>query len=112
MLDPVIDHVRNSFPTYAAVSDDLLKTSFLQNIEMCVRAGRDGGDPPDATLRSYAQIARRRFALGVPVDDLIRSYRFSQGLVADTLTDLFDEAGVSPRDGLDAYRQIWSASDA
>src|SRR5699024_11415576 len=96
LLTKVIDHVRDYYPTYVVVSDDLLQISFRQNIEMSVRAVSNAERPRDAELRSYAQIARRRFELGVPIDDLIRSYRFSIGLIADTLTDLFEDYDVSP----------------
>lgn len=112
LLAQVVDHVRAVYPTYAAVSDELLARSLRQNIEMCVRAVSDPAIPDDSRLRSYAQIARRRFEAGVPIDDLIRSYRFSLGLIADKLTELFAEHRVSALDSLHAYRRIWNVSDA
>ncbi|MGO1439827.1 MAG: helix-turn-helix domain-containing protein [Brevibacterium yomogidense] len=111
LLARVIEHVRAVYPTYASVSDDLLARSFRQNIDMCVTAVQGEVNPAEGPLRSYAQIARRRFEAGVPIDDLIRSYRFSIGLIADQLTDLLAEHHGSPQGGVDAYRRIWAVTD-
>lgn len=111
LIKQVISYVRQTYPTYESVSDDVLISSFSQNIDMCIRGVVDGPRPRSHKLRAHAQIARKRFEQGVPVEDLIRSYKHSIGLIADALTDLFDAHGVSPFESLRAYRQIWMVSD-
>ncbi|MBB1025397.1 MULTISPECIES: PucR family transcriptional regulator [unclassified Dietzia] len=111
LLTQVLATIRGTYPTYESVSDEVISSSFHQNIEMCIRAVVDGPTPQGHKLRAYAQIARKRFEQGVPVEDLIRSYKHSIGLIADALTELFDAHGVSPFESLHAYRQIWMVSD-
>ncbi|WP_020380581.1 hypothetical protein [Dietzia sp. UCD-THP] len=111
LLRQVLGYVREIYPTYEAVADEVISSSFTQNIDMCIRAVVDGPTPRSHKLRAYAQIARKRFEQGVPVEDLIRSYKHSIGLIADALTELFEAHGVSPLESLRAYRQIWMVSD-
>lgn len=111
LLRQVLAYVRETYPTYEAVADEVISSSFTQNIDMCIRAVVDGPTPRSHKLRAYAQIARKRFEQGVPVEDLIRSYKHSIGLIADALTELFEAHRVSPLESLRAYRQIWMVSD-
>lgn len=111
LIKQVIAYVRETYPTYEAVSNEVLTSSFSQNIDMCIRGVVDGPVPQSHKLRAHAQIARKRFEQGVPIEDLIRSYKHSIGLIADALTELFDAHGVSPFESLHAYRQIWMVSD-
>lgn len=111
LLEQVLGYVRATYPTYESVSDEVISSSFTQNIDMCIRGVVDGPTPQGHKLRAYAQIARKRFEQGVPVEDLIRSYKHSIGLIADALTELYDAHGVSPLESLHAYRQIWMVSD-
>lgn len=111
LLKRVVKQVRDEYPTYTRVSDELLARSFRQNIDMCVSAVRGVEAPDESQLRAYAQISRRRLELGVPIDDLIRSYRFSIGLIADELTGLLVNHGGSPQEGIYAYRRIWVITD-
>lgn len=112
LLRSVIEHVRSEYPSYAMVGDDALAESFTQNIEMCLRALQESGVPSRQVLTRWADIARRRFEVDVPVDDLIRSYRFSIGLIADETADLVAAHDLSATHGLAAYRLLWEVSDA
>lgn len=111
-LKEVIDEVRAQYPSYAPVTDALLASSFDQNMRMsreCVLAG----SPPDAdTMTNYAQISRARLDSGVPVEDLMASFRFSMGRIADHLDRLMKEERATTEERLDAYRKIWMVSDA
>ncbi|MDN5910262.1 MAG: helix-turn-helix domain-containing protein [Brevibacterium sp.] len=112
LLDDVISRVRSDFPTYAHVTDEELEASFRQNIEMCSLAVIDPAAPRSARLKVWAHIASRRFESGVPIDDLIRSYTFSIGLIADELTSLFGPHGVPTEKILETYRTIRNVIDA
>lgn len=111
LSDEIVTYARETYPTYEAVPDDVIAASFRQNVDMCIRAVVDGPIPRSHKMQAYAQIARKRFEQGVPVEDLIRSYKHSMGLIADALTELFDVHGVPAIESRHAYRQIWMVSD-
>lgn len=111
LLDAVIENVRATYPSYATVSDAALDESFRQNIQMCLIALQDSRVPSRQVLTRWADIARRRFETDVPVDDLIRSYRFSIGLIADEVTELVAAQRLPAHHGLAAYRLLWEVSD-
>lgn len=111
LLEQLLIEARATYPAYRAVSDEVISASFAQNVDMCIRAVLDGPTPSNRTLREYAQISRKRSDQGIPVDDVIRSYKFSIGLIADALTELFDIHGVPPTESLRAYRRMWTVSD-
>ncbi|MCI4011154.1 helix-turn-helix domain-containing protein [Brevibacterium sp. ZH18] len=112
LLAQVLARVRSDFPSYADVRDEALESSFRQNIEMCSLAVTDPAAPQSNRLYTWARIARRRFEAGVPIDDLIRSYTFSIGLIADELTALFGDHGVPTEKILETYRTIRNVIDA
>lgn len=69
----------------------------------CVRSPTTTLQDPQYT---WARIARRRFEAGVLIDDLIRSYTVSGGLIADRLAALFRDHRVPTEEVLETYRTI------
>lgn len=112
MLREVIAHVRKTYQSYRSVSDELLTASFAQNVKMSIEGVASSALPADEIMRRYAQIARTRFDLDIPAEDIIASMRFSVGLIGDTLNRFMAEAGVDAEDRLAAYRRLWHVSDA
>lgn len=112
MLRKVISHVRETYPSYESVSDELLAVSFAQNLKMSIEGVASRSLPPDEIMRRYAQIARTRFDRDIPAEDIVASMRFSIGLIGDTLERLMVESGVDAEERLTAYRRLWDVSDA
>lgn len=111
LLDQVMHEVRTNFPSYADVTTATIRSSLRQNIEMCAQSLLGPRRPSTAELRQWAQIARHRFESGVPIDDLIRSYTFSMGLIADTLTELCIRRDVPLEDVLAGSRALRQVAD-
>lgn len=112
MLQKVIDHVRKNYSSYKAVPDELLATSFSQNLKMSKEGVARSSLPTDEIMQRYAQIARMRFDLNIPAEDIVASMRFSIGLIGDTLDRLMVEEGVDAEKRLTAYRRLWDVSDS
>lgn len=106
-----IHNVRTTFRTYPRVTDRELGDSFHQNIQMSIAAVRRGSLPDPEELERYAHISRSRFEKGVLVDELIRAFRFSIGIIADRLAQILRERGYPGELGVHAYRLIWQTSD-
>ncbi len=110
-MTDVVCHVRTTYQTYSLVTDQELRSSFRQNLDISIQTVRRAAPPEAATLERYAQISRSRFEKGVLVDELIRAFRWSIGVIADQLTVILKDLGVSAESGVHAYRLIWRASD-
>lgn len=111
MLGEVIAHVRKTYSSYRSVSDELLAVSFAQNLQMSIEGVASHSLPTDEIMRRHAQIARTRFDLDIPAEDIVASMRFSIGLIGDTLDRLMVEEGVEAEERLAAYRRLWDVSD-
>lgn len=111
LMADVVRHVRTTYQTYSLVTDKELRSSFQQNLDISIQTARRAQPPEATTLERYARISRSRFEKGVLVDELIRAFRWSIGLIADQLTVILNDLGGSAELGVHAYRLIWRASD-
>lgn len=112
LLEGVIAHVRQNYSSYRAVSDELLATSFSQNMKMAIDGVANRGMSAPDIMRRYAQIARTRFDLGIPAEDVVASMRFSIGLIGDSLVRVMERLDIGAETRLVAYRRLWDVSDA
>ncbi|WP_029089047.1 helix-turn-helix domain-containing protein [Brevibacterium album] len=100
-------------PSYAGTAEADIAVSLRQNIEMCLAAADSASTPAVPVLRRYSRIAEGRMARGIPVEDVMRSYRFAMSEIADVLVEALPGAaahGTVPSP-LELYRRIWAVSD-
>jgi putative transposase len=112
-LTPVtISHVLRDLDSYAAVEPAALEVSVRRNLTIAVRALR-ANRPPEATdLVEAEQTTRERFAQGIPVEEIIRAFRISIGLIQERFVATCFAEGVSAEVTLSGSRLLWAVGDA
>ena len=83
-LTPVtVSRVFEELSSYATVEPEALAVSVRRNLTIAVRALRSGRPPVAAELVEAEVTTRERFARGIPVEEIIRAFRISIGLIQE-----------------------------
>lgn len=112
-LTPVtISQVLRDLDSYAAVEPAALEVSVRRNLAIAVRALRANRPPAASQLVEAEQTTRERFAQGIPVEEIIRAFRISIGLIQERFVETCFEEGVPADATLSGSRLLWAVGDA
>ncbi|KQU47214.1 hypothetical protein ASG84_08885 [Rhodococcus sp. Leaf278] len=99
--------------TYDALSASELAEAIGRNVTDAVETLQANQLPSRHRLTELAEtVVRRRIAQGIPVEDMMRTYRSSLAVINDRFIELAMEADIDPREALRSSRLLWSLSDA
>jgi putative transposase len=107
-----ISHVLRDLDSYAAVEPAALEVSVRRNLAIAVRALRANRPPAATDLGEAEQTTRERFAQGIPVEEIIRAFRISIGLIQERFVETCFAEGVSADVTLSGSRLLWAVGDA
>ncbi len=107
-----ISQVLRDLDSYAAVEPAALEVSVRRNLTIAVRALRANRPPAASELAEAEQTTRERFAQGIPVEEIIRAFRVSIGLIQERFVETCFEEGVPADATLSGSRLLWAVGDA
>lgn len=107
------EHQVRELSTYDALSDAELAQAIRRNVDDAVTTLQADAIPSHDQLAELAEkVVRRRVEQGIPVEDMMRTYRVSLAVINERFIELAVEADVSSRESLRCSRLLWSLSDA
>lgn len=113
VLTPLtVSQVLRDLDSYASVEPAALEVSVRRNLAIAVRALRANRPPEPEELGEAEQTTRERFARGIPVEEIIRAFRISIGLIQERFVALCFEVGVPADATLAGSRLLWAVGDA
>lgn len=112
-LTPVtVSRVFDELSSYATVEPEALAVSVRRNLTIAVRALRSGRPPVAAELVEAEVTTRERFARGIPVEEIIRAFRISIGLIQERFVAICFAEQVPADATLAGSRLLWAVGDA
>jgi putative transposase len=112
-LTPVtVARVFEELSSYATVEPEALAVSVRRNLTIAVRALRSGRPPCAAELVEAELTTRERFAQGIPVEEIIRAFRISIGLIQERFVAICFAEQIPADATLSGSRLLWAVGDA
>jgi hypothetical protein len=112
ITDQTLEPVRR-LPSYQTVPEADLVASIRRNLDAAIRTLQADVAPTTDDMALIAETAvRQRVAQGVPVEDMMRSYRISIGVIHDHFVDRAEQCNVAAKQMLRCARLLWATSDA
>lgn len=111
LTDITVTRVFNDLTSYATVEPSALEVSVRRNLTIAIRTLRSGRPPVSSELVEAEQTTRERFARGIPVEDIIRAFRISIGLIQERFVEICFEDQVPHDATLSGLRLLWAAGD-
>ncbi len=112
-LTPVtVSRVFDELTSYATVEPEALAVSVRRNLTIAVRALRSGRPPVAAELVEAELTTRERFARGIPVEEIIRAFRISIGLIQERFVEICFAQQIPADATLSGSRLLWAVGDA
>ena len=112
-LTPVtVSRVFDELTSYATVEPEALAVSVQRNLTIAVRALRSGRPPVAAELVEAELTTRERFARGIPVEEIIRAFRISIGLIQERFVEICFAQQIPADATLSGSRLLWAVGDA
>ncbi|HEU4512675.1 MAG TPA: helix-turn-helix domain-containing protein [Nocardioidaceae bacterium] len=107
-----VSQVLRQLDSYASVEPTALEVSVRRNLAIAVRALRADAPPDPTELDEAEQTTRERFARGIPVEEIIRAFRISIGLIQERFVATCFAEGVPADATLAGSRLLWAVGDA
>jgi putative transposase len=112
LIPVTISQVLQDLASYASVEPAALEVSVRRNLTIALRALRANRPPTAADVAEAEQTTRERFALGIPVEEMIRAFRISIGLIQERFVETCFAQGVPADVTLSGARLLWAVGDA
>jgi hypothetical protein len=107
------EHTIRELRTYDALSDAEVIEAIRRNVGDAVTTLKTGTIPARDQLATLAEkVVRRRVEQGIPVEDMMRTYRVSLAVINDRFIEFAVEANVNFQEILRCSRLLWALSDA
>ncbi len=113
IADRVVTRVRAEMPNFEAVPLEEHKAGIATAVELIVRARLEDPAPSfggGTTL--LREIGERRARQGIPVDDLLRSWRLGIEETMSYARDIAPGSGAEPDELFDLFQQAFGLADA
>jgi putative transposase len=107
-----VSRVLQDLSSYQTVEPTALEISVSRNLAIAVRALRSGRPPAASDLGEAEQTTRERFGHGIPVEEIIRAFRISIGLIQERFVEICFAQGVPADATLAGSRILWATGDA
>lgn len=107
-----VSQVLDQLDSYSSVEPAALEVSVRRNLAIAVRALRADRPPDPTELVEAEQTTRERFARGIPVEEIIRAFRISIGLIQERFVATCFAEGVPADATLSGSRLLWAVGDA
>ena len=104
--------VYDELTSYAPVAREALEVSVRRNLAIAVRALRSGRPPAAAELAEAELTTRERFERGIPVEEIIRAFRISIGLIQERFVEICFTEEIPADATLAGSRLLWAVGDA
>jgi putative transposase len=104
--------IREELRSYGNVPDSELGASIQRNLDRAAGGVRSGTAPAPAEMEEAEIVTHERAREGVPVEDIMRAYRISIGVIQERFVELASEERVPPDIVLVGARLLWSVGDA
>lgn len=112
LIQVTVDRVLQELASYSPVKPSALEVSVRRNLAIAIRALRSGRPPEPVTLVEAEQTTRERFAQGIPVEEIIRAFRISIGLIQERFVSICFEHGAEANVALAGSGLLWAVGDA
>jgi PucR-like helix-turn-helix protein len=107
----IVARVSSEFAPYATQRPEDLLPGILSNVELVLRAVRDGRTPTEGDLASIVEHGKLRARQGIGVDDLLHAWRIAVDEAVETITQT-GRASEIPADALlDLVTDLHRTSD-
>lgn len=110
LADRTITRIYAELDSYIVVPQQPIEISVRLNLERSVEVLQTGTVPDDIVAENR-QTPRLRIALGVPVADIIRAYRFCISSIYDEFVSLAEKYHLSHRQTIDGANLLWKLGD-
>jgi putative transposase len=112
LAEVTVAKVLRDLESYRAVEPAALETSVRRNLGIAVRALRASKAPAAAELGEAEETTRERFAADLPVEEIIRAFRISIGLIQEQFVETCVDQDVSAAATLAGSRVLWVLGDS
>jgi hypothetical protein len=112
LTSATVARVLRDLDSYASVAPVALEVSVRRNLTIAVRALRTNRPPEPTELGEAEETTRERFARGIPVEEIIRAFRISIGLIQERFVATCFAEGVPADATLAGSRLLWAVGDA
>jgi len=108
----IVERVRREMPSFAGVPYEEHRDGIIAALELIVRARMEDPEPSFGGGASLLrQIGERRARQGVPVDDLMRSWRLGVEEATAYGRELAERSSVPPAELFDLFHQAFGLAD-
>lgn len=112
ITDTVIDRLYANIPSYGVVPRDQLEASIGEIVELVTEVLRTGVVPPPGEIRQARISSLRRSRQSVPIQDIMRAFRFTVGGIHEAVLALADPAVMPPAEVVQLADILWRFSDS
>ena len=112
LAEVTVGRVIADLEAYREVEPAALEISVRRNLGIAVRTLRAHKAPAPNELVEAEETTRERFARGLPVEEIIRAFRISIGLIQERFVAICVEQGVPAAATLAGSRLLWVLGDA
>lgn len=112
LAEVTVARVITDLEAYREVEPAALEISVRRNLGIAVRTLRASKAPAPDELVEAEETTRERFARGLPVEEIIRAFRISIGLIQERFVAICVEQGVPAAATLAGSRLLWVLGDA
>jgi putative transposase len=110
--DLTVARVLDELASYASVDPAALRVSVERNLAIAVRALRAGVPPRVADLDEAEETTHERFEAGLPVEEILRAFRISIGIIQERFVERCFANGVAAEQTLAGSGLLWAVGDA
>lgn len=112
LAEVTVARVISDLEAYREVEPAALEISVRRNLGIAVRTLRAHKAPAPDELVEAEETTRERFARGIPVEEIIRAFRISIGLIQEHFVAICVEQRVPAAATLAGSRLLWVLGDA
>jgi putative transposase len=109
--DLTVARVLDELASYASVEPAALRVSVGRNLTIAVRALRAGVPPAVSDLDEAEKTTRERFAVGIPVEEILRAFRVSISIIQERFVERCFAEGVPAERTLAGSGLLWAVGD-
>lgn len=112
ITDTVIDRLYGNIQSYSVVPRDQLEASIEEIVHLVTDVLRTGVVPAPGDIRQARISSLRRSRQNVPIQDIMRAFRYTIGGIHEVLLALADTAVMPPTDLVQVTDILWRFSDS
>lgn len=112
LIQEVVEHVHRQQDSYSIVSAEQLAVSVSRNLRTSQKALRQLRAPGADDLEEAMETVRERYAVGIPMEELIRAFALCVWRIHQAFLEVCAELGTPNDIVMEGSNVLWSVGDA